>query len=54
MLADVFGLDRAFQLIPLISVAAALVFCYGKRHYRRDIQKLVPMAAGVTPAGAMS
>ena len=54
MLADIFGLDRAFQLIPLISVAAALVFCYGKRHYRRDIQKLVPMAAGVTPAGAMS
>ncbi|WP_044874360.1 MFS transporter [Pseudomonas sp. LFM046] len=43
VLADHFGLDRAFQLIPLISVAAALVFLYGKRHYRNDIQKLSPL-----------
>ena len=43
VLADHFGLDRAFQLIPLISVAAALVFCYGKRHYHRDIEKLAPL-----------
>lgn len=45
VLADHFGLDRAFQLIPLISIAAALVFCYGKRHYHRDIQKLAPLMA---------
>ncbi|MFC5697979.1 MFS transporter [Pseudomonas sp. GCM10022186] len=43
VLADSLGLDRAFQLIPLISVAAALVFCYGKRHYHKDIQKLAPL-----------
>ena len=54
MLADAFGLDRAFQLIPLISLVAALVFCYGKRHYLRDIQKRVPTVAGATPAGKMS
>ncbi|BAN48132.1 MFS transporter [Metapseudomonas resinovorans] len=45
VLADNFGLDRAFQLIPLISVAAALVFWYGKRHYHQDIQKLAPLMA---------
>ncbi|MNJ75408.1 hypothetical protein D3C77_725030 [compost metagenome] len=54
LLADAFGLDRAFQMIPLISIAAALVFCYGKRHYQRDIQKLMPTVAGATPAGRMS
>ncbi|KJZ35763.1 MFS transporter [Pseudomonas fluorescens] len=54
LLADNFGLDRAFQLIPLISIAAALVFCYGKRHYQRDIQKRVPTVTGATPAGKMS
>ncbi|AYF86508.1 MULTISPECIES: MFS transporter [unclassified Pseudomonas] len=45
VLADHFGLDRAFQLIPLISIAAALVFWYGKRHYQKDIQKLSPLMA---------
>lgn len=54
LLADAFGLDRAFQLIPLISIAAALVFCYGKRHYQRDIQKLMPTVAGSTPSGRNS
>ncbi|WP_338922539.1 MFS transporter [Pseudomonas silesiensis] len=54
LLADAFGLDRAFQLIPLVSIAAALVFCYGKRHYHRDIQRLVTTVAGATPAGRTS
>ncbi len=40
VLADHLGLDRAFQLVPLISVAAALVFCYAHRHYPADIQRL--------------
>jgi MFS family permease len=52
VLADVFGLDRAFQMIPLISIAAALVFGYGKRHYHRDVQRQVPLTVGVTPAAA--
>ncbi|MNH40456.1 hypothetical protein D3C79_1017800 [compost metagenome] len=54
LLADAFGLDRAFQLIPLIGIAAALVFCYGKRHYQRDIQKLVPTVALTTSPGRTS
>lgn len=39
-LADAFGLDRAFQLIPLVSLGAALVFYIGKLNYRRDLDKL--------------
>ncbi|MDT4791197.1 Hexuronate transporter [compost metagenome] len=44
VLADRFGLDHAFQLIPLISIAAALVFCVARRTYQRDIQKIGPLA----------
>ncbi|MNW20286.1 hypothetical protein D3C71_2206270 [compost metagenome] len=40
MLADVWGLDRAFQLIPLTCIASALMFFYAKRHYLNDIQRL--------------
>ncbi|MGH8486861.1 MAG: MFS transporter, partial [Pseudomonas sp.] len=40
VLADRLGLDGAFQLVPLISIASVLVFCYAKRHYQRDIEKL--------------
>ncbi|MCY1178961.1 D-galactonate transporter [compost metagenome] len=54
LLADAFGLDRAFQVIPLVSIAAALVFCYGKRHYQRDVQKLAQTVPGATPAGRLS
>ncbi|MCY1403347.1 D-galactonate transporter [compost metagenome] len=49
VLADSLGLDRAFQIIPLISVAAALVFLYAKRHYHRDIQKLGGADTRATP-----
>ncbi|MNJ18982.1 L-galactonate transporter [compost metagenome] len=46
MLADALALDHAFQLIPLMAIASALVFWYGKRHYHRDIGKLgIPVAA---------
>ncbi|MNF79034.1 hypothetical protein D3C84_612370 [compost metagenome] len=40
MLADKTGLDHAFQFVPFMGIAAALVFFYGKRHYHRDIAKL--------------
>ncbi|VVQ16860.1 sugar efflux transporter [Pseudomonas fluorescens] len=40
MLADKLGLDHAFQFVPLMGIAAALVFGYGKRHYHRDLEKL--------------
>ncbi|QSX77520.1 MFS transporter [Agrilutibacter solisilvae] len=40
VLADALGLATAFQLVPLISVAAAAVFFFAKRHYLADIQQV--------------
>jgi dipeptide/tripeptide permease len=40
MLADAVSLDHAFQIIPLMAGASALVFWYGKRYYHRDIAKM--------------
>ncbi|MNO74782.1 Hexuronate transporter [compost metagenome] len=40
VLADSLSLDQAFQIIPLMGIASALVFCYAKRHYHSDIEKL--------------
>jgi MFS family permease len=39
-LADALGLDRAFQLIPLVSLGAALAFYIGKLNYRHDLDNL--------------
>ena len=36
-LADRLGLDVAFQIIPLISIPAALVFWVGRRNYLKDL-----------------
>ncbi len=47
-LSDLFGLQAAFQLVPLVSIGAAAVFCYALRHYRKDLRKL----AGETPDAA--
>ncbi len=38
--SDLIGLDHAFQLVPLISLGAAAVFCYAKRHYHNDMASL--------------
>jgi MFS family permease len=38
--SDLIGLDNAFQLVPLVSIAAAAVFFYGKRHYLNDMARL--------------
>ncbi|MEK1906486.1 MAG: MFS transporter, partial [Pseudomonas sp.] len=38
--SDVIGLDNAFQLVPLVSIAAAAVFLYCRRHYLLDIARL--------------
>jgi len=38
--SDVIGLQSAFQLVPLISIAAAAVFFYAKRHYHPDMARL--------------
>ena len=39
-LSDLIGLHAAFQLVPLVSLAAAAVFFYAKCHYHRDIARL--------------
>jgi MFS family permease len=38
--SDLIGLHAAFQLVPLISIAAAAVFFYAKCHYPTDIARL--------------
>ncbi len=38
--ADVLGLDGAFQLVPLVSLGAALAFFIGMRSYLRDLQQV--------------
>lgn len=38
--SDHIGLDNAFRLVPLISIAAALVFLYARRHYHKDVARL--------------
>jgi len=38
--SDMIGLDKAFQLVPLISIASAAVFLYAKRHYHNDMDRL--------------
>ncbi|MNH65420.1 Hexuronate transporter [compost metagenome] len=37
--SDVIGLHSAFQLMPLVSIAAAAVFFYAKRYYHKDIAR---------------
>ncbi len=39
VLADRYGLALACQLVPLVSLAAALVFWSARRHYLQDIQR---------------
>jgi len=38
-ISDVIGLQNAFQLMPLVSIAAAAVFFYAKRHYHKDMAR---------------
>ncbi|MFW1762891.1 MFS transporter [Acinetobacter calcoaceticus] len=38
-ISDVIGLHSAFQLMPLVSIAAAAVFFYAKCHYHKDIAR---------------
>lgn len=37
--SDIIGLQHAFQLMPLVSIVAAAVFFYAKRHYQRDMER---------------
>lgn len=38
--SDLIGLDKAFQLVPLVSIAAASIFFYARRHYHKDMARL--------------
>ncbi|WP_433765421.1 MFS transporter [Pseudomonas putida] len=38
--SDLIGLHAAFQMVPLVSIAAAAVFFYAKCHYHKDIARL--------------
>ncbi|HEU4845663.1 MAG TPA: MFS transporter [Burkholderiaceae bacterium] len=49
VLADHLGLATAFQLVPLLSIAAAAVFWYARRHYEDDAR----CAAGAAAAAAV-
>ncbi|HEY5849978.1 MAG TPA: MFS transporter [Lysobacter sp.] len=40
LLADALGLATAFQLVPLVSVVAAIVFYFAKRHYLDDVAQV--------------
>jgi len=37
ILADGVGLSQALALVPIMSLASAAVFYFGKRHYQRDV-----------------
>lgn len=38
-LSDVIGLHDAFRVMPLVSILAAVVFLYAKRHYHKDMER---------------
>lgn len=38
-LSDIIGLHDAFRVMPLISILAAAVFLYMKRHYHKDMER---------------
>ncbi|WOE30496.1 MULTISPECIES: MFS transporter [unclassified Acinetobacter] len=37
--SDVIGLHQAFQFVPLVSIFAAAIFFYAKRHYVHDVKR---------------
>lgn len=43
VLADHYGLALACQMVPLMSVAAALVFSFARRSYLQDVRRVVSM-----------
>jgi MFS family permease len=50
--SDLIGLHAAFQLVPLISIAAAAVFFYAKSHYHKDIARLKGLSVADPISGA--
>ena len=52
-LADRLGLQTALQMIPCISLAAALAFLIGKRNYERDLQRVQAFRAAAARTSAV-
>jgi predicted MFS family arabinose efflux permease len=52
--SDLVGLHAAFQLVPLVSLAAAAVFFYAKCHYYKDIARLTGGSVATPVSGAAS
>jgi MFS family permease len=52
-LSDLLGLQTAFQLVPLVSIGAAAVFFYARRHYLQDIARLRGEPGGQAIPGAV-
>nr|WP_265468700.1 MFS transporter [Arenimonas daejeonensis] len=52
LLADAPGLASAFQMVPLISVAAAAVFWFAKQNYLADVQQVGRLQAVGAGMGA--
>ncbi len=50
--SDLIGLHAAFQLVPLVSLAAAAVFFYAKCHYHKDIARLTGDSVAAPVSGA--
>ncbi len=51
--SDIIGLDAAFQLVPLISIASAAVFFYAKQHYHNDMARLHGAGVSETATDAL-
>ena len=52
--SDIIGLDAAFQLVPLISIASAAVFFYAKQHYHNDMAALKSTSVDETAVEALT
>lgn len=50
VLADQVGLLGALQLLPLLGLMSAAAFWIGRRHYVRDLQRVVPAGAAMGAA----
>ena len=52
LLADAWDLQTALQIIPCISLIAALAFLVGRHNYERDVARVQALVAGDAPTSA--
>jgi MFS family permease len=51
ILADRYGLQFAFQMIPMISIVSTLIFVVGKHYYQADLSKAMPSSMTAVQVG---